>query len=60
MTMITRKLLKNQLPAETIADLMELRILHHLRVAGIKKRLGFSTSQLVSAIYVCQSRGLAW
>ena len=51
MTMITRKLLANQLPAETIADLKELRFLHHLRNAGIKKRLGFSVSELFLLIF---------
>ena len=51
MTMITRKLLANQLPVETIADLKELRFLHHLRTAGIKKRLGFSVSELFLLIF---------
>ena len=51
MTMITRKLIKNQLPLETIADLNELRILHHLRAAGIKKRLGFSVGDLFLLIF---------
>lgn len=46
MTMITRKLLANQLPVETTVDLKELRFLHHMRSAGIKKRLGFSVSDL--------------
>ena len=46
MTMIIQKVLKNQLSTETIADLKELRILHHLRGAGIKKRLGFSVGDL--------------
>ena len=51
MTMITRKLLANQLPVETIADLNELRFLHHLRNAGIKKRLGFSVGALFLLIF---------
>ena len=51
MTMITRKLLKDQLPVETIADLQELRIFHHLRAAGIKKRLGFSAGDLFLLIF---------
>jgi len=51
MTMITQKVLRNQLSTETIADLKELRILHHLRVAGIKKRLGFSVGDLFLLIF---------
>ena len=51
MTMITRKLLANQLPVETITDLNELRFLHHLRNAGIKKRLGFSVGDLFLLIF---------
>lgn len=60
MTMITRKLLANQLPVETIADLNELRFLHHLRTAGIKKRLGFSVGDLFLLIFSLVFRHRNW
>ncbi|MHC1758990.1 MAG: transposase [Negativicutes bacterium] len=60
MTMITRKLLANRLPADTIADLAELRILHHLRAAGIKKRLGFSLGDLFLLIFSLVFQHLNW
>ena len=51
MTMIAQKEQKNQLPKEIQPAFKELKVLHHLRNAGFKKRFGFSCSYLFQVIF---------
>jgi hypothetical protein len=49
--MVNQKEQKNQLPKEAEIAFKELKILHHQRKAGIKKRFGFSCSYLFQIIF---------
>lgn len=51
MTMIAQKEQKNQLPKEIQPAFKELKVLHHLRNAGFRKRFGFSCSYLFQVIF---------
>jgi len=50
--MITQKEQKNQLPKEIQPVFKELKVLHHLRNSGFKKKFGFSCSYLFQVIFV--------
>jgi len=50
--MIAQKEQKNQLPKEIQPAFKELKVLHHLRNAGFKKRFGFSCTYLFQIIFV--------
>ncbi|SFG67389.1 hypothetical protein SAMN02982927_02399, partial [Sporolactobacillus nakayamae] len=49
--MIAKKGQNNQLPSEIKVNFNELRILKHLRQAGIQKAFGFSSGYLFQLIF---------
>ncbi|WP_223226443.1 MULTISPECIES: transposase [Sporomusa] len=51
MTMINQNQQKNQLPKEIEAAFKELKILQHLRQAGIKRNLGFACSYIFQIVF---------
>jgi len=51
MTMINQTPQENQLPKEIQVAFKELKILQHLRNAGIKKRFGFSCTYLFQIVF---------
>lgn len=51
MTMINQTNQENQLPKEIKGAFKELKVLHHLRHAGFKKRFGFTCAYLFQIIF---------
>ena len=60
MTMITRNILKKQLPADVQFAMHELRLFRHLRSAGFTKRLGFSCACLFVLVFSLVFRQRNW
>lgn len=60
MTMINHNQQENQLPQEIQAAFKELKILQHLRQAGIKRNLGFACSYIFQIVFCLLFKHRNW
>jgi len=60
MTMINQNRQENQLPQEIQAAFKELKVLHHLRQAGIKRNLGFACGYIFQIVFCLLFKHRNW